>query len=106
MNMQSCAELCAKCHQTCLQTAMTHCLTMGGDHVKPEHFKLMINCSQICQTSSDLQLTGSAFSKAYCALCAEVCEACAESCDELDNMKECAQVCRECAKSCREMAIH
>jgi len=106
MNTESCADACAKCHQVCLQTAMQHCLKMGGEHVAPDHFRLMLDCAQICQTSSNLQLSGSAFSKTYCALCAEVCEACAQSCEALDNMQECLDACRNCAKSCIEMSTH
>src|SRR4051812_7421900 len=103
MNMQSCIDACTKCSQTCLQTAMTHCLEAGGEHVEPEHFRLMMSCAQMCQTSAYLQLSNSAFSKKYCALCADVCEACAESCAQLDNMEECEKVCRACAESCRAM---
>jgi hypothetical protein len=55
--MQSCIDVCTKCYQVCLQTAMNHCLETGGKHVEPSHFRLMINCAQICQTSADLQLS-------------------------------------------------
>lgn len=105
-DMQSCIDACNKCYQTCLQTAMNHCLDTGGRHVEPAHFRLMMNCAQICQTSVDLQLSGSAFCAKYCALCAEICEACADSCAALDEMGDCEKVCRECASSCRAMANH
>ncbi|MFZ3004040.1 MAG: four-helix bundle copper-binding protein, partial [Undibacterium umbellatum] len=84
--IDACIDACNKCYQTCLQTAMNHCLDTGGKHVEPAHFRLMMNCAQICQTSVDLQLSGSAFCGKYCSLCAEVCEACADSCAELDEM--------------------
>ena len=41
--MQSCIDACTKCYQTCLQTAMNHCLETGGKHVEPSHFRLMVN---------------------------------------------------------------
>lgn len=105
-NMQSCIDACNKCYQTCLQTAMNHCLDTGGKHVEPAHFRLMMNCAQICQTSVDLQLSGSKFCAKYCALCAEVCDACADSCSELEEMDDCEKICRDCASSCRAMANH
>ena len=103
--MQSCIDACTKCYQVCLQTAMNHCLETGGKHVEPSHFRLMINCAQICQTSADLQLSGSEFVAQYCSLCAEVCEACAISCAAL-GMTDCEKACRDCAASCRAMANH
>ena len=105
-NMQSCIDACTKCYQTCLKTAMSHCLDAGGKHTDPDHFRLMINCSQVCQTSVDLQLSGSTFCAEYCALCAQVCDACADSCSELADMDDCEKICRDCANSCRAMANH
>jgi hypothetical protein len=102
--MQSCIDACTKCYQICFQTAMTHCLEAGGKHVEPNHFRLMINCAQICQTSAALQLSNSEFISECCALCAEVCEACAESCAKLDTMNACEEACLDCAASCRAMA--
>jgi len=77
--MQACIEACSRCHQVCLQTAMNHCLNTGGKHVEAEHFRLMMNC-------------------------AEICEACAASCERIGAMDECVKACRDCAESCREMA--
>ncbi|WP_280720928.1 four-helix bundle copper-binding protein [Janthinobacterium sp. CG_23.4] len=102
--MQSCIDACAQCHQICLKMAMTHCLKMGGKHVEPDHFRLMVNCAEICQTSANFQLSGSAFSARLCAVCADICQACADSCRELDGMEECVQACDACASSCRSMA--
>ncbi len=31
------------CHKTCLGMALTHCLNEGGDHVRPQHFRLMLD---------------------------------------------------------------
>jgi len=87
----------------CLQSAMNHCLEAGGKHVEPSHFRLMMNCAEMCQTSLNFMLSNSPFSKQVCAVCAEICDACAESCDQLDGMEECAKACRECAESCRSM---
>jgi hypothetical protein len=102
--MQACAQECLNCHSVCLGQAMTHCLEMGGDHVAPAHFRLMINCAEICRTSATFLLSGSEFHRRTCELCAEICEVCAESCDALGDMQECVEACRRCAESCRQMA--
>ena len=102
--MQSCIDTCTKCHQTCLHEAMNHCLEAGGEHVAPDHFRLMMNCAEICQTSANFMLSGSAFSNQVCQVCAQICEACARSCEQIEGMEECARVCRECAASCRRMS--
>ena len=104
INMQACIDACSHCHQTCLHTAMIHCLVIGGKHVEANHFRLMINCAEICQASANFMLSGSDFHKKVCALCAEICEACAKSCEEIGGMEDCVKVCRECAESCRKMA--
>jgi hypothetical protein len=102
--MQSCIDTCTKCHQTCVQEAMNHCLEAGGEHVAPDHFRLMMNCAEICQTSANFMLSGSAFSSQLCRVCAQICEACARSCEQIEGMEECARVCLECAASCRRMS--
>jgi len=102
--MQACIDACSRCHQVCLQTAMNHCLNSGGKHVEAEHFRLMMNCAEICQTSANFQLSSSHFQHRLCEVCAEVCEACAASCERIGAMDECVKACRDCAESCREMA--
>jgi hypothetical protein len=103
--MQPCIDACTECHHMCLQTAMTHCLQLGGKHIEPGHLTLMFNCAEICQASANLQLSGSDFVPKLCALCAEVCEACATSCEAIGDMDECAAACRKCAESCAGMAV-
>ena len=101
--MQKCIEDCKQCHDICLQTAMTHCLPMGGRHVEQEHLRLMMNCAEICQTAANFMLSDSSLHGAVCTACAEVCDACADSCEQLDDMDACAQACRHCAESCEAM---
>jgi hypothetical protein len=103
-NMQDCIDACTNCHQACLQTAMTHCLQMGGRHVAPDHLRLMFDCAAVCELSANLQLSGSPFADRLCGVCAEVCHACALSCRDLDGMEECLRACEVCEHSCREMA--
>lgn len=103
VDMKPCIEDCSQCHQVCLQTAMNYCLTTGGKHVEPEHYRLVMNCAAICQLASDFQLSGSAYCKELCELCATICEACAKSCEALGEMKECVAACIKCAKSCKDL---
>lgn len=102
--MRPCIDACSHCHETCLHTAMAHCLAAGGRNVEAGHFRLMINCAEICQTSVNFLLSGSAFHQKVCAVCAEICDACAKSCEQVGGMDDCVKACRECAESCRKMA--
>jgi hypothetical protein len=90
--------------QTCLGTAMTHCLEHGGEHVAPPHFRLMMACAEICRTSAHFMLIQSPHHKHTCRECAEICAECAEDCARLPGMDECVKACRACAERCREMA--
>jgi hypothetical protein len=97
--MRACIDECLRCHSVCLGTAATHCLEQGGRHVEPKHFRLMLACAEICQTSANFMLMMSEHHKRTCAVCAEVCEACARNCEEIGNMQECVEACRRCAES-------
>ena len=102
--MQQCIQHCLNCYRICQEMAMNHCLETGGKHVKPHHFRLMIDCAEICDTAGKFMLNNSDFHAKVCATCAEVCEACAQSCREVGDMEECVRACEQCAQSCRKMA--
>ena len=102
--MQDCIETCLDCYRSCQQTALTHCLEAGGKHVEPEHFRLMLDCAEICRTAAHLMLGNSPYHHAICGQCAEICKACAESCQSLEGMEDCAKICEQCARSCEQMA--
>lgn len=102
--MQTCIDNCQKCHAVCLSHLSTHCLEAGGAHVEPNHFRLMLDCVQICATSADFMLRGSKHHAHICAECAEICEECAASCEAIGGMEECVAACRACAATCRAMA--
>lgn len=104
--MRECIQECTSCHDICLES-VTHCLEMGGEHAKPAHIRLLLDCAEICQTSANFMLRTSDFHAQTCGVCAEVCERCAKDCERFTDdqmMQQCAQVCRSCAQSCREMA--
>jgi hypothetical protein len=101
--MQECLQNCTECHKVCLQTAV---LPEVVGKISAEDEKLLINCSEMCQTSADFMATVSAFHRAVCATCSQICEACAQMCrrNNIPAMLECAEVCDRCADSCRRMA--
>ncbi len=102
--MQDAIKACLDCHSLCLQVAMSYCLERGGRHVEQQHFRLMLNCAELCQTSANFMLSGSPLHGRVCAVCAEACEACAKSCEQVGDMRECVDECQRCARSCRAMA--
>jgi hypothetical protein len=104
--MRNCIQDCQRCHNICLET-VRHCLKEGGEHAKPGHIRLLLDCAEICQTSANFMLRTSDMHILTCGVCAEVCERCAEDCARFVDdimMQGCAQACRKCAASCREMA--
>jgi hypothetical protein len=105
--MQQCIDECTRCHAICLQM-VGHCLELGGRHADPAHIRLLLDCSEICQTCVNFMLRGSDLHQHTCGVCAEVCRACAEDCERLagddDMMKECAEQCRRCSEICERMA--
>jgi hypothetical protein len=103
-NVRRCVEECLRCHGICLGTASNHCLEMGGAHVAPPHFRLMLACAEVCRGAAALMLTNVPFQKDACRLCADICVACADSCSKLEDMDECVSECRRCADTCRAMA--
>ena len=102
--LRSCIADCQQCAATCLSDAITHCLAVGGRHIEPRHFKLMLDCAEICQTAANFMARNSDHHVHLCKECAEICRACAASCEELGDMQECVEACRRCAESCEQMA--
>ena len=102
--MQACMDACHHCRVTCLSIVTQHCLPMGGEHARPEHIKIMLDCAQICATSLDFMARGSDQHKLVCGVCAQICRACAASCEKLDGMEDCVAACLRCAEACEKMA--
>ncbi|GIL63160.1 hypothetical protein Vafri_17272 [Volvox africanus] len=108
--MRRCIDNCRDCEQICL-TTITHCLSKGGHHARPDHILALMNCANICATAARFMITFSRLHIHICGACAAVCEACADDCEgvmgaeaEDKTMAECVDMCRACAKSCSEMA--
>jgi hypothetical protein len=92
------------CHGTCLSMALTHCLEMGGEHARPQHLRLMLDCADICALARDAILRKSQFHTSILTLCADICETCAKACEALGQMDDCVAACRACMTACRTSA--
>jgi hypothetical protein len=92
------------CHAMCSSMAMTHCLEMGGEHARPQHLRLMLDCAAFCAFTADALGRKSQFHTRFAALCAEVCETCEKDCQAVGDMDDCVQACRACAAACRQIA--
>lgn len=103
---QKCIDACTACAHECSAMLFGHCLEAGGEHLNPEHVKLMSDCIDICNTAVKLMLRHSEYTPDICATCADLCDDCADSCEELsgEEMKRCAEICRKCADLCRSMS--
>jgi len=102
--LANCIQDCLDCYRTCQQTALLHCLEVGGKHVEPQHFRLMMDCAEACRSAGALMINGSPYHAESCRLCAEICRNCAQSCRSIGDMDECVTICERCAESCESMA--
>ena len=102
--MTACIQACLDCYRHCQHTGLTLCLEMGGEHVEPKHFRLMMDCAEICRASAAMMINDSPYHAESCRLCAQICRDCAESCRRVGGMDECERACEKCADSCEAMA--
>jgi len=102
-NADDCRDACTTCAQMCTHSLFHHCLTAGGQHVQPDHVRLMVDCAAICETAAGFMTRGSPLHAAVCRACAAVCRACADSCRQLDDMEACVEACERCEAACRTM---
>jgi hypothetical protein len=93
-----------QCHRVCLSMAMTHCFEIGGEHARPQHLRLMLDCAEFCLLTADMLARKSQFHNRICALSAEICDVCAADCAKLGHMDGCVAICRTTAALCREAA--
>jgi hypothetical protein len=92
------------CHITCLSMATVHCLEMGGEHARPQHLRLMLDCAAICAFTADALGRKSQFHVPFALLCAQVCQTCADDCTRLQDMDGCVTACRHCVAACQALA--
>jgi hypothetical protein len=101
---QETIEALQHCHATCHSMTMLHCLEMGGEHARPQHLRLMLDCAAICAFTADAIGRKSQFHHRFDAVCAEVCRTCAQDCENIGGMEESVQACRRCADLCESLA--
>ena len=105
--MNQCITDCFNCAAICIET-INHCLSMGGEHARPEHIALMQTCAEICTVSANAMLRGTPAHSATCQACAEICRMCADDCERIggsdEAMRRCIEACRRCERSCAAMA--
>lgn len=101
--IEQCILDCLECYRVCHQSATLHCLELGGKHVEPNHFRLMLDCAESCRGAASSMLNNSAYMNDHCGMCAMVCRDCADSCRQLGDMEDCVAACERCAESCGKM---
>ena len=104
--LQHCIDECQSCHEICVETA-AYCLRQGGQHAGVHHMTTLLDCAEICATSTNFMLRDSQSHQRTCEVCAEICERCAASCESVgddDMMRRCAEECRRCGESCRQLS--
>ena len=102
--LEACIEECLRCQSVCLAMATQHCLVVGGRHLEPDHYRLMLACAEMCRTSAQMMLIGTPYQRHTCRVCASICDECATSCAAIGGMDDCVIACRACAVSCRHVA--
>lgn len=102
--LQNAIQTLQHCHATCHAMAMLHCLEMGGEHARPQHIHLMMDCAALCAFTADALGRKSQFHSRFAALCGDLCRTCAEDCEALGGMEDCVKACRDCDQVCAELA--
>ena len=82
-NQEHCISVCQACHSNCLTTAMTMCLEKGGALLRPAHFRSLMNCTELWQTSANFMLSDSPMHHHLSRICSELSDACIDSCEEI-----------------------
>ena len=75
--LKQCIQDCLDCYRVCQLSATMYCLELGGKHVEPTHFRLMLDCAETCRGAAAMMLNGSAYAGEHCRMCAQLCRDCA-----------------------------
>lgn len=109
-HMRSAIAECEQCAQVCLEAATTHCLSGAGAARDPVLIRLLLDCGDLCRTSSNFLLRGSEYANYPVGICAHLCDQAAGACEAaLDDdpvLAACARACRGCAATCLELSKH
>lgn len=103
-SMQACIDACRRCHEACRRVLSALSLHQGGLQAEPS-IRVLLECSDLCTLSADMQLMASPYRRRMCEICAEACRECEHQCMGTAIADDCAEACRLCAESCEAMAV-
>lgn len=75
---------------------MARCLQLDGQHAEAAHLRLLVDCAEICQTSTNFMLRRSDLHGHTRAIGAEIYERCVQDCSQFVDafqMQAYAEVC-------------
>jgi hypothetical protein len=96
---------CLRAHEAC-EEAVTRALS-AGEPAADECIGTLLDCADVCRTTSRYIRHGSPLVRGTAGVCAELCERAAESCSALGNDSAtlaCVEACRRAAAWCRRLA--
>lgn len=95
-------EIIQDCEEICY--GMFHKILIKDDiHLRREQMKILLDCAEICTSTSILLAHNSVMLEDQLRHCYKVCMLCAEECSKFDDIdsQKCARVCYHCARACK-----
>lgn len=102
--IQACIDACRRCHEACRRVLSALSRNQGGLQIEPS-IHVLLECSDLCALSADMQLMQSPYRRRMCEICAEACRVCEHQCMGTAIADDCAEACRLCAEYCEAMAL-
>ena len=103
--MQECIRNCMESHRLSLE-AVNQVIDHRHGPAGEEILRLLLDCSEICQTHVNFMLRSSEVAASTAAACAEICETAADACEQFSDdlkLRACADACRRSVDSCDRM---
>lgn len=98
-----CVIDCVNAHNLCLQT-INYCLGQGGDYVRPDRFKAIVDCAEACIISARSILRESSLKHNFLLLCIQACTKAIQACEKFSGdkqMQSCRDYVNKCLESCK-----
>ena len=86
---------------------IAYCLQEGGELSDRGLVVALLNCSDVCRTTSEFVAFEAALQASSCNFCAIVCDHTAKQCGRFpddEQLSACIEAMRNCAQSCRDFA--
>lgn len=100
--MQLSADHCLECFRACSE-AMAHTIDLRRQHWEHEHYRILLDCIDVCKTTAGFLIRQSDYYKDICSVCALICKETTKCCQEFGNdpfMLKAGDIASKCAKSC------